>query len=48
MPLHSVTLGIDDHEGVLTVEVGATVLSFSLSPGSMAEIGRTIRELTQN
>lgn len=47
LPLHGVSLGIDDDEGVLTLEVGATVLSFSLSPGSMAEIGRTIRELTQ-
>lgn len=47
LPLHGVSLGIDDDEGVLTVEVGATVLSFSLSPGSMVEIGRAIRELTQ-
>jgi hypothetical protein len=28
----------------LTVEVGAAVLSFSLSRGSLAEIGRTIRD----
>jgi hypothetical protein len=48
LPLHGVSLGIDDQEGVLTLEVGATVLSFSLSQGSMAEIGRAIRELTQN
>jgi hypothetical protein len=27
---------------VLTLEVGATVLSLALSRGSMAEIGRTI------
>ena len=42
LPLHGVSLGLDENEGVLTVEVGATVLSFSLSPGSMAEIGRTV------
>jgi len=47
LPLHGVTLGVEENEGVLTVEVGATVLSFSLSRGSMTEIGRTIRELTQ-
>lgn len=34
--------GLDADEGLLTVEVGATVLSFSLSRGSMAEIGRAI------
>ena len=39
LPLHGVSLG------VLTIEVGATVLSFSLSRGSMAEIGRAILEL---
>ena len=48
LPLHGVSLGIDDGEGVLTVEVGATVLSFSLSQGSMAEMGRAIRELTRD
>jgi hypothetical protein len=48
LPLHGVSLGVDDAEGVLTLEVGATILSFSLSQGSMAEIGRAIRELTQN
>ena len=47
LPLHGVSLGLDENEGVLTVEVGATVLSFSLSPGSMAEIGRTILELKE-
>lgn len=47
LPLHGVSLGIDEDEGVLTLEVGATVLSFSLSQGSMVEIGRAIRELTQ-
>ena len=45
LPLHGVSLGLDENEGVLTVEVGATILSFSLSPGSMAEIGRTILQL---
>ena len=45
LPLHGVSLGLDENEGVLTVEVGATVLSFSLSRGSMAEIGRAIVEL---
>ena len=45
LPLHGVTLGLDENQGVLTVEVGATVLSFSLSRGSMAEIGRTILDL---
>jgi hypothetical protein len=45
LPLHGVSLGLYEDEGVLTVEVGATVLSFSLSRGSMAEIGRAIVEL---
>jgi hypothetical protein len=45
LPLHGVSLGLEQNEGVLTIEVGATVLSFSLSRGSMAEIGRTILEL---
>jgi hypothetical protein len=45
LPLHGVSLGLEQDEGVLTIEVGATVLSFSLSRGSMAEIGRTILEL---
>jgi hypothetical protein len=45
LPLHGVSLGVEKNEGVLTVEVGATVLSFSLSRGSMAEIGRTILDL---
>jgi hypothetical protein len=40
-----VSLGLEENEGVLTIEVGATVLSFSLSRGSMAEIGRAILEL---
>src|SRR5262245_43389189 len=49
LPLHGVSLGVvDEEESVLTLEVGATILSFSLSQGSMAEIGRAIRELTQN
>src|SRR5215475_916059 len=42
LPLHGVSLGLDRDEGILTVEVGATVLSFSLSRGNMAEIGRSI------
>jgi len=41
LPLHGVSLGLDENEGVLTIEAGATVLSFSLSRGSMTEIGRT-------
>jgi len=45
LPLHGVSLGLEQNQGVLTIEVGATVLSFSLSRGSMAEIGRTILEL---
>ena len=45
LPLHGVSLGLEEDEGVLTIEVGATVLSFSLSRGSMAEIGRAILEL---
>jgi hypothetical protein len=45
LPLHGVSLGLEENEGVLTIEVGATVLSFSLSRGSMAEIGRTILQL---
>lgn len=45
LPLHGVSLGLDQDEGILTVEVGATVLSFSLSRGSMAEIGRSIMAL---
>ena len=45
LPLHGVSLGLEENEGVLTIEVGATVLSFSLSRGSMAEIGRAILEL---
>ncbi len=45
LPLHGVSIGLDESEAVLTLEVGATVLSFSLSPGRMAEIGRAIAEL---
>ena len=45
LPLHGVSLGLEQNEGVLTIEVGATVLSLSLSRGSLAEIGRTILEL---
>jgi hypothetical protein len=45
LPLHGVSLGCDEDQGVLTLEVGATVLSFSLSPRSMNEIGRTILQI---
>jgi hypothetical protein len=47
VPLHGVSLGVDDDKAVLTVEVGASILSFSLSAGSMAEIGRTAVALTE-
>ena len=47
MPLHGVSLDMEpDDRGVLNVEVGATVLSFSLSRLSMAEMGRTLLALT--
>lgn len=47
LPLHGVSLGIEeDDQGVLTVEVGAAVLSFSLPRHSLAEIGRTILDMT--
>lgn len=47
LPLHGVSLGIEENDqGVLTVEVGAAILSFSLPRSSMAEIGRTIMGLT--
>lgn len=45
LPLHGVSLGLEENEGVLTVEVGATILSFSLSRRSLAEIGRAIIDL---
>lgn len=48
LPLHGVSLGMEsDDKGVLTVEVGAAVLSFSLPRDSMAEIGRTILGMTE-
>ena len=48
LPLHGVSLGMEtDEKGVLTVEVGAAVLSFSLPRDSMAEIGRTILGMTE-
>jgi hypothetical protein len=48
LPLHGVSLGIEENDrGVLTLEVGATVLSFSLPRHSMAEMGRTILDLTR-
>ncbi len=47
LPLHGVSLGMEtDEKGVLTVEVGAAVLSFSLPRESMTEIGRTILAMT--
>lgn len=47
LPLHGVSLGMESEErGVLTIEVGAAVLSFSLPRASMVEIGRTILEMT--
>lgn len=48
LPLHGVSLGVDGGSAVLTVEVGASVLSFSLSKHSMAEIGETIFDLTKS
>ncbi len=46
LPLHGVSLGVDEDKAVLAIEVGASVLSFSLSAGRLAEIGRTILTLT--
>ncbi len=46
LPMHGATISVDEDTAVLTVEVGAAVLSFSLTPGCMAEIGRTIMTLT--
>jgi hypothetical protein len=48
LPLHGVSLGVEENDrGVLTLEVGATILSFSLPRHSMAEMGRTILDLTR-
>jgi hypothetical protein len=48
LPLHGVSLGVEENDrGVLTLEVGATILSFSLPRNSMAEMGRTILSLTR-
>lgn len=48
LPLHGVSLGVEENDrGVLTLEVGATILSFSLPCHSMAEMGRTILDLTR-
>ena len=45
LPLHGVSLGVDEEDrSILTLEVGATILSFSLSRHSLAEIGRAIVE----
>jgi hypothetical protein len=46
LPLHGVSLGVDGGDAVLTLEAGASVLSFSLSKRSMAEMGQTIFDLT--
>ena len=46
LPLHGMSLGVDGTESVLTLEVGATVLSFVLTADSLAEIGWTILSLT--
>src|SRR5262249_12958428 len=46
LPMHGATISVDEDTAVLTIEVGAAVLSFSLTPGCMAEIGRTIMTLT--
>jgi len=48
LPLHGVSLGVEENDrGVLTVEVGAAILSFSLPRSSMMEMGRTILDLTR-
>ncbi len=46
LPLHGVSLGVDDNQAVITVEVGASVLSFSLTAGCMTEIARTMLTMT--
>ena len=46
LPLHGVSLGVDDKEAILTVEVGASILSFALTARTMADLGRTIMTLT--
>ncbi len=46
LPMHGATISVDEDTAVLTIEVGAAVLSFSLTPACMAEIGRTIMTLT--
>lgn len=46
VPLHGVSAWVDDDKAVLTLEVGASILSFSLSSGCLAEIGRTALVLT--
>jgi hypothetical protein len=46
LPLHGVSLGVDDDQAVMTVEVGASILSFSLTAGSMSEIARTMLTIT--
>jgi len=46
LPLHGVSLGVDDNQAVMTVEVGASILSFSLTAGSMKEIANTMLTMT--
>lgn len=47
LPLHGASIGIEENgEGVLTVELGATVLSFSMPRSSMEEIGRTMMTMS--
>ena len=46
VPLHGVSVGVDDDRAILTLEVGASILSFSLSAGCLSEIGRTALVLT--
>lgn len=45
LPLHGASVGIDGGRGVLTVEIGAAVLAFSLPRASLAELGRAIAAL---
>ncbi len=46
LPLHGVSIGVDDNQAVITIEVGASVLSFSLTPGCMAEVAQIMLTLT--
>ncbi|MBS0220940.1 MAG: hypothetical protein JSR91_09380 [Proteobacteria bacterium] len=46
LPLHGLSLGMEGKESVLTIEVGATVLSFAITANCLAEIDHTILTLT--